>query len=112
MQRFDTVITKWRRYKEQRRPWRNQDMSNNTNRTLRSHLRHADINPDRPLSIHTLRKSCIKNWAKVNRDPNVTRELSGHASLKTTMEYYNQVTTEDKVEAAKGIESLVSEQRN
>ena len=58
------------------------------------------------------RKSCIKNWAKVNRDPNVTRELAGHADLKTTMEYYNTVTKEDRAEAARGVEALVSEEKD
>ena len=52
---YETVIAKWLKYKSQGRAWRNQDMSNNTNRELVRHLKNAGIEPDEPLSIHTLR---------------------------------------------------------
>jgi hypothetical protein len=39
-------------------------MANNTDRKLGRHLKHTGIEPDEPLSIHTLRKSCIQNRAQ------------------------------------------------
>ena len=82
-------------------------MANNTNRELRRHLTHADIEPDEPLSIHTLRKCCIQNWASNLTNPKVTQRLAGHADLKTTMQYYCQVTDSERAEAALAIDNLL-----
>ena len=104
---YETVVAKWQKYKSQGRAWRNQDMSNNTNRDLERHLKHAGIEPEEPLSIHTLRKSCIQNWANNITNPKVTQRLAGHADLKTTMQYYCQVTENEKARVALAIENLL-----
>jgi integrase len=104
---YETVVTKWQKYKSEGRAWRNQDMSNNTNRELERHLKHAGIEPEEQLSIHTLRKSCIQNWANNITNPKVTQRLAGHADLKTTMQYYCQVTENERAQAALAIENLL-----
>ena len=104
---YETLVAKWQKYKSQGRAWRNQDMSNNTNRELERHLKHAGIEPEEPLSIHTLRKSCIQNWANNITNPKVTQRLAGHADLKTTMRYYCQVTENERAQAALVIENLL-----
>jgi integrase len=104
---FETVCAKWRKYQSKGRAWRNQDMANNTNRELRRHLKHAGIESDEPLSIHTLRKSCIQNWANSITNPKVTQRLAGHADLKTTMQYYCQVTENERAQAALAIDNLL-----
>jgi integrase len=82
-------------------------MSNNTNRELKRHLKHAGIFPDEQFSIHTLRKSCIQNWANNITNPKVTQRLAGHSDLKTTMQYYCQVTKTERAQAALAIENLL-----
>jgi integrase len=45
--------------------------------------------------LHTLRKSCIDDWAKV-APPNVVMEWATHSSLNTTMKYYSKVSPGDE----------------
>lgn len=104
---YETVVAKWKRFQQQRRPWRNRDIANNRLREFKRHLRWAGIQPNGSLSLHTLRKSCVQNWAN-HLPPNVTKELAGHASISTTMEYYAQVDEDHRIKAAAVIESLVS----
>ncbi len=67
----------------------------------------AGVQPNGSLSLHTLRKSCVQNWAN-HLPPNVTKELAGHTSISTTMEYYAQVDDDHRAKAAAVIEALVS----
>ena len=70
-------------------------------------MKHAGIVPDEQFSIHTLRKSCIQNWANNITNPKVTQRLAGHADLKTTMQYYCQVSETERAQAALAIENLL-----
>jgi integrase len=106
-QRYKVVLKKWKKYRAIKRPWRNQDMANNTLRDLRKHVERTGIKPDAQLNIHTLRKSCIQNWA--NELPiNVTKELAGHSSITTTQKFYLQVDEYHRAKAAQIVENLVS----
>jgi len=107
--RYKTVLTKYQVYRQQKRPWRNQDMANNTLREFRRHLRHAAIEPDDSLTIHTLRKCCIQNWADTISNPEVVRVLAGHGDLKTTMQYYCQAGREQRQRAAEAVDLLLAE---
>ncbi|MFC1780987.1 tyrosine-type recombinase/integrase [Planctomycetota bacterium] len=89
-QRYKTVLAKWKRFREQKRPWQNHDMCNNSLREFKRHVKRAEIKPNGSLSIQTLRKSCCQNWANTISNPEVVRVLTGHADLKTTMQYYCQ----------------------
>ncbi len=104
---YRTAVKKWQRYQEQRRPWKNRDMQNNTLTTFKRYRRWAGIKPDGSLSIHTLRKCCITNWANEINNPEVVRELAGHSDIKTTMQYYSKVTKEQRQKAAKVIDKLM-----
>lgn len=48
-----------------------------------------------PKPLHTLRKSCIDDWARHN-PPNVVMEWATHSSLATTMKFYAKVSREDE----------------
>lgn len=104
---YKTVMAKWKRCQQEKRPWLNRDTVNNVPREFKRHLKRAGITPNGTLSIHTLRKSCIQNWA--NELPiNVTKELAGHSSIVTTQKYYLQVDEYHRAKAAAVIESLIS----
>lgn len=61
------------------------------------------------LSIHTLRKSCIQNWADNINNPEVVRVLAGHVDLKTTMKYYAQADKEQRERAPAVMDDLLRE---
>ena len=82
-------------------------MQNNTLTTFKRYLRWAGIKPDGRLSIHTLRKCCIINWANEINNPEVVRELTGYSDIKTTMQYYSKVTKEQRQKAAKAIDKFL-----
>lgn len=107
-QQYKTVVNKWKKYQQQGRPWANRDMQNNTLTTFKRHVRWAGIEPDGSLSIHTLRKTCITNWANNISNPEVVRRLAGHSDIKTTMEYYSKVTEEQRRKAAQAIDKVIA----
>jgi integrase len=105
---YQTVMAKWQRFKQQRRSWRNRDMQNNALTTFKRHVKWAGIQQNGTLAIHTLRKSCIQNWANNITNPEVVRVLAGHADLQTTMKYYAQADSEQMEKAAAVIDALLS----
>jgi len=107
-QQYHTAVNKRQRYQQQGKPWTNRDMQNNALTTFKRHVRWAGIEPDGSLSIHTLRKCCITNWANSITNPEVVRQLAGHADIKTTMEYYSKVTDEQRLKAAQAIDGLIA----
>ena len=82
-------------------------MQNNTLRTFHADVRRAGITPNGSLSIHTLRKSCVLNWAKVSRNPKVTQALAGHADIKTTMRYYSLVDDDQRSASVDAINEML-----
>ena len=105
--RYDRVLSRWRKYDRQKLPWQNQYMANNVLREFKRHVRKSEIKPNGTLSVHTLRKSCIQNWA--NELPiNVTKELAGHSSISTTQKYYLQVDEYHRAKAAAVIDTLLA----
>jgi len=106
---YKTLLAKWKRFQEQRRPWRNQDRQNNTLKQFNRHCKKACIRPNGTFALHTLRKSCITNWANEINNPEVVRRLAGHSDITTTMKYYSKVTDEQKEKAAAAIDDLLKE---
>lgn len=105
---YKTAISKWQKFRQIGREWRNQDMQNNTLTIFKRHVKSAEIKPNGTLSLHTLRKSCIQNWANNITNPEVVRVLAGHGDLKTTMMYYAQADPEQEEKAAAAIDNLLS----
>ncbi|MHC4337578.1 MAG: tyrosine-type recombinase/integrase, partial [Planctomycetota bacterium] len=104
---YKGVVERWKTYRQQGRRWQNRYMANNTLANFKRHLKAADIEPNGVLCLHTLRKCAGKNWADHIKNPKIVQELMGHASLNTTMEFYNQVSNEDKQKAADAIGDLL-----
>lgn len=105
-----TLQEKWQRYRAEDRSWRNDCFQNNTLTTFKRDYKRAGIVPNGVLTIQVLRKNCILNWARVNRNPKVTQDLAGHADLATTMTYYSKVGTDAKTQAARNIDALLDDQ--
>lgn len=104
---YQTLISKWHRFKKQNKPLRNQDMMNNYLTNFKRHLKWAKIKPNGSLSLHTLRKCCITNWANNINNPEVVRVLAGHSDLKTTMQFYSKIDKDQRAKAAKVADDLL-----
>ena len=52
--------------------------------------------------LHTLRKSCINDWAKLY-PPNAVQEWATHSSIQTTMTYYAKVSRDQELAAQKPV---------
>jgi len=105
---YNTLLRKCKRFREQKRPFRNQDWQNNTLVQFKRHCMKAGIAvSDETLCLHTLRKTCITNWANEINNPEVVRQLAGHSDIKTTMQYYSQTTKEQRAKAAGAIDNLL-----
>ncbi len=102
-----TMTAKWKYRRKNKMPWENRDMQNNTLLKFKRHIRWAGIQPEGSLSLHTLRKACITNWANEINNPEVVRRLAGHADIKTTMQFYSTVTEEQRRKAAQAIDRLL-----
>ena len=96
------------RWQNNRQSWKWQNALYNAGREFERHLRKAEIKaePSETLSIHTLRKSCILNWAH-ELPMIVTKELAGHSNIATTQKYYCQVDPYHRAKAAEVIEKLL-----
>lgn len=106
---YAVMVDKWKRYQESGRAWDNQAVLNNVNRDFRRHLKKAGIEPKGKLSIHTLRKACITNWANSIRNPEVVRDMAGHSALATTMKFYAKCDKEQSAKAAAAIDKLLNQ---
>lgn len=104
---YKTVIAKWKRDQRNNRAWRNQDLAPSALCRFKKDVERAGIIPTAKLTIQTLRKSCVLNWANEVSNPEVVRVLAGHSDLKTTMEYYSQITDDQRARAAAETDRLL-----
>ena len=86
-------------------------MINNVNRDFKRHIKRAGIRPVGSLTIHTLRKACIMNWAN-NLPIFVTKEYAGHSNISTTQEYYTLVDSDHDLKAQRVIQELLESQES
>ena len=59
-------------------------------------------------TLHDLRRSCITNWAS-HLPIHVTKQLAGHADVRTTEKYYLAVRDEDIAQAQQVQAELLGE---
>ena len=106
---FEGVIVKWKQCQSEKKVWDIENIVNNVPREFNRHLRKAGIKSDegKTLTLHTLRKCAGKNWADNIDNPRTVQDLMGHASLQTTMQFYNQVSKSDRKKAADVVDGLL-----
>ena len=108
-ERYEKILAKWKECRENNRPWRNSYFVRNVLRNFRKRLHRAEIKAgSNKLTIHTLRKSCIQNWAN-DLPMNVVKEFAGHSSIVTTQKFYSKVTDEHFDQAAKAADKRLKE---
>ncbi len=60
--------------------------------------------------IHSLRKSCITDWANGGVAPKSVQEWAGHADIRTTMAYYPKVV-DSEFEKISGVKQKVTQKQ-
>lgn len=70
----------------------------NISRDFPALCKRAKVAPFRK-PLHTLRKSCIDDWAKAGFPPSVVQAWAGHRDIKTTMTFYSKVDERDILRA-------------
>ena len=69
--------------------WENRMLiNNNLLRNFRSCCKRAGIKTHEKLNLHCLRKAYGTNLANVSTTVQTLKELMGHSSIQTTMEFY------------------------
>ena len=75
---------KSRKCREQGRYWFNRCLANNVIRDFHRRVKQAGIETaGKNLTVHTLRKCCLQNWAD-SLPMNTVKELAGHSDIETT----------------------------
>ena len=96
-----TIRNKWKQSREQGKDWFNRNLANNVLRDFQRRVEQAGIDTaGKNLTVHTLRKCCIQNWAN-SLPMNVVKELAGHSDIETTNRFYSTVDEEHLKAAAK-----------
>ena len=91
------------------RPWQNRDMVNNVLRSIKRHVRQAQLRPTAPVNVHTFHKSFGQNHADKGTPLHVLQQLMGHSSITTTRAFYLRVSQGSEREAVARYEQLLSE---
>jgi integrase len=108
-ERYEKILAKWKECHETNRPWRNSYFARNVLRNFRKRLHRTEIKAgSNKLTIHTLRKVCIQNWAN-DLPMNVVKEFAGHSSIVTTQRFYSTVTDEHFDQAARAADKRLKE---
>lgn len=95
------ISDKWKKHREQGLEWFNRGLANNVIRDFHRRVKQAGIETaGKNLTVHTLRKCCIQNWAN-SLPMNVVKELAGHSDIETTNRFYSTVDEEHLKAAAK-----------
>jgi len=110
-QRWEIVRRKWSAmYKEGRKnEWENRHMANNVLKQFKRYCRRAGIPDDEKLTLHCLRKSFAQNLADVGTPAPTLKRLMGHASIRTTEEFYLRSSDANELKACLAIDSMLSE---
>jgi integrase len=90
-QRCQRISDKWKQCREQGKDWFNRNLANNTITNFHRWVKQAGIDTaGKKLTVHTLRKCCLQNWAN-SLPMNVVKELAGHSDIETTNRFYSTV---------------------
>ncbi len=87
--------------------WQNRSMMSHARRDFQRHCRWAGIKTDKRLSIQELRKGYGTNVANLGTPMQTLKDLMGHSSIVTTMEYYVNSVDANKLKAVAGLDQLM-----
>ncbi len=101
------LIERWHTYcQEKGEDWNNRNIISNARRDFKIFCHEAGIKTNKVLTIHSLRKGFGTNMANLGIPAFTLKDLMGHSSIVTTMEYYVKTLDENKISAAEKLNAL------
>jgi integrase len=107
---WERVLGRWHCYLDQgiQEQWDSKKVMGTALKYFKSYCRKAGIITHKKLNLQSLRKAYGSNMAKVC-PPHTLKELMGHSSIVTTMDYYIQDVDENKKQAIKQLDRMMEE---
>ena len=104
---YERLLQRWHTYCQNKdEDWNNKYVITNARRDFREFSKKAGIKTDKVLTLHSLRKGYGTNMAKLGIPANTLKDLMGHSSIVTTMEFYVKTLDENKISAAQKLNEL------
>jgi len=89
--------------------WGSKELMGSALRDFKLYCTKAGIKTHKKLNLHSLRKGYGSNMAQFCPPPHTLKELMGHSSIVTTMDYYVQDVDENKKKAVEGLDRMMGE---
>jgi len=107
---WERALNRWHSFQEKGivEQWDSKELAGSARRDFQSYCRLAGITTHKKLNLHSLRKGYGSNMAKLC-PPHTLRELMGHSSIITSMEYYVQDVDENKKKAVEDLDRMMGE---
>ena len=108
MKHWERVLGTWHSFieKDIQDQWDSKELMGSALRDFKSYCRKAGIITHKKINLHSLRKGYGSNMAKIC-PPHTLKELLGHSSIVTTMEFYVQDVDENKKKAIEELDRMM-----
>ena len=107
-EQWTRVLGRWHLFSDtgKEEKWDSKELMGSALKTFKRYCDKAGIKTHKKLNLHSLRKGYGSNMHK-HCPPQTLKELMGHSSIVTTMEYYVQDTDENKIQAVKALDRMM-----
>jgi integrase len=104
---YERVINTWHNYlKNKGQDWDNKKLIGNARRDFKWFVKKAGIETNDKLNIHSLRKGYGTNMANLGIPVHTLKDLMGHSTVTTTMEYYVKSIDENRRAAVEKLNAV------
>ena len=104
---YDDLVDRWNKYRDEgKEDWDSKHVISNARRDFKWFCEKAGIITTKVLTLHSLRKGYGTNMANLGIPANTLKDLMGHSSIVTTMEYYVKTLDENKISAAEKLNAV------
>lgn len=101
------LVKRWHTYCEEgEENWDSRYVIINARRDFKHFCEKAGLKTSKVLTLHSLRKGYGTNMANLGIPPHTLKDLMGHSSSVTTMEYYVKTLDENKKSAAEKLNDI------
>ena len=110
LERWERVQEKWfiMYHGGSEKKWQNRYLVNGVLNRFKKQCRLAGIQSRDTLNLHCLRKSYAQNLADAGTPSPTLKKLMGHASIRTTEEYYLKSTDANEERACQSLDRIMS----
>jgi len=107
---WNRALNRWHLFLTENRQeqWDSKELMGSALRDFKSYCKQAGIKTHKKLNLHSLRKGYGSNMHKLC-PPQTLKELMGHSSIVTTMEFYVQDSDENKEKAVEGLDRMMGQ---